>query len=58
MELLAKLWTHGGGEKPVVRTWLLKRSHSNFEETYDHIQDDLEDVSGADDFTSGMHVEY
>lgn len=56
VNLLEKLWLSGGGDKPVLRTWLLLPNAANFEEKYNKIQDDLDDVSGTDDFVSGKRI--
>ena len=53
MELLAKLWYAGGGDKPTERIWLLLPNSASFEGRYDRIQDDLSEVGGANDFRSG-----
>lgn len=53
MDLLEKLWLHGGGDKPVDRMWQLLPNSGEFEKRHDKIQDDLKDVCGADDFVTG-----
>ena len=53
MDLLETIWTQGGGEKPVSRTWLLQPSTAGFDDMYDRVQDELKEVCGADDFVTG-----
>lgn len=53
VDLLEKLWLNGGGDKPIVREWQLQREAAGFEAKYNKIQDDLDDVCGADDFVTG-----
>ena len=53
MDLLSTLWKDGGGDKPVMRKWILPDS-PEFQQKFDEIQQQLEELCGLDDFLTGV----
>lgn len=54
MTLLTNLWVHGGGDKPIKRTWILPRACPDFQKKFDSIQSQLEDLCGMDELLTGI----
>lgn len=53
VDLLSTLWKEGGGDKPVIRKWILPVS-PEFHQKFDEIQQQLEELCGLDDFLTGV----
>lgn len=54
VELLTDVWTAGGGDKPVLQTWLMPSDCAYFQAKFDQVQEQLEDLCGMDDLLTGV----
>ena len=54
VELLTNVWTTGGGDKPVLQTWLMPSECADFQAKFDQVQEQLEDLCGMDDLLTGV----
>ena len=51
---LTEVWTSGRGEKPKIQTWVMLSDCLVFQNKFDEVQEQLEDLCGMDDLLTGV----
>ena len=52
--MFQQIWTGGGCDKPVLRSWRLPRESTKFKVKFDEFQGQLEELCGRDDLLTGV----